>query len=103
MKVLFILLLLVDVSVPGFDSDAASAQRFATIPIDIEIPVPPTPVKANGQLHLLYELHLTNFSARNLEVTRVEVLKDSSNGPTLSSYADSELNERLARPGARSC
>ena len=100
MKVLFMVLLSVSLSVLRVDSYVTSAQRLSTIPIDIEIPVAPTPVKANGQLHLLYELHLTNFSARNLELTRVEALEDSLNGPTLASYADSELIARLARPGA---
>jgi murein DD-endopeptidase MepM/ murein hydrolase activator NlpD len=99
MKRLLIVLLFVSLSVVRVDSYATSAERLSTIPIDIEIPVPPTPVKANGKIHLLYELHFTNFSARNLEITRVEVLNDSSASPILASYADAELLGRLARPG----
>jgi len=77
-------------------------QRLLTIPIDIEIPVAPTPVKANGKMHVLYELHLTNFRGSNLEITRVEVLNDASNGLVLASYTDAELTGRLGRPGAPS-
>jgi murein DD-endopeptidase len=77
-------------------------QRLSAIPIDIEIPVAPIPVKANGKMHLLYELHLTNFKAPNLEITRVEVLNDPSNGLVLASYTDAELTGRLGRPGAPS-
>jgi len=99
MKGLLIVLLFVSISVVRVETYATSAQRLSSIPIDIEIPVPPTPVKANGKIHLLYELHFTNFSARNLEITRVEVINDSSARPTLASYADAELLGRLARPG----
>lgn len=77
-------------------------QGLSTIPIDIEIPVEPTPVRATGKMHLLYELHLTNFKASNLEITRVEVLNDASNGLVLASYTDAELTGRLGRPGAPS-
>jgi biotin carboxyl carrier protein len=99
MRGLSILLLLAGFLAAPLTPRNTQGQRLSTVPIDIEIPVAPTPVKANGQLHLLYELHVTNFSAHNLEITRVEVLNDSSNGPTLASYADAELIGRLARPG----
>src|SRR5262249_9778760 len=47
---------------------------------------------------LLYELHLTNFSSRTIEVVRLDVLDDSSK--VLATYKDDELATRLARPGA---
>jgi murein DD-endopeptidase len=79
-----------------------SAQKTSAVPVDVEIPVAPTPVRANGKVHLLYELHLTNFRAKSLELTRVEVLTDDANTSLLASYKDAELISRLARPGARS-
>jgi len=39
-------------------------QPASDTPIDIEIPFHPIPVKAESQLHLLYELHLTNFHSQ---------------------------------------
>ena len=78
-----------------------NAQRVSAVPVDIEIPVAPTPVKANGKIYLLYELHLTNFRARSLELTRLEVLKDETKVLPLASYKDEELVSRLARPGAQ--
>ena len=77
-----------------------SAQKPSAVPVDLEIPVAPTPVKANGKIHLLYELHVTNFRAKNLELTSVEVLKDDVNKLPLASYEGTELISRLARPGA---
>ena len=85
---------------PGSKQRQVSAQLLSAIPVDVYIPVPPTPVGANGKIQLLYELHLTNFSGRDLELTRLEVLTDRANTPPLASYADAELASRLARPGA---
>jgi murein DD-endopeptidase len=76
------------------------AQKLSAVPVDLEIPVAPTPVKANGKVHLFYELHLTNFRAKSLELTRVEVLGDAANVSPLASCKDEELTGRMARPGA---
>lgn len=76
------------------------AQKLSAVPADLEIPVAPVPVKAEGKFHLIYELHITNFRAKNLELTRVEVFNDSNN--ILASYKDTELVSRLGRPGAPS-
>jgi murein DD-endopeptidase MepM/ murein hydrolase activator NlpD len=79
-----------------------SAQKLSALPVDVAIPIAPTPVRANGKMHLLYELHLTNFRAQSLELARLEVLKDETNPLPLASYKDAELVSRLARPGAPS-
>jgi murein DD-endopeptidase len=84
----------------GSSLEIVSAQKLSNVPVDLEIPIAPTPVKADGKIHLLYELHITNFRARNLELTRVEVLRDGANSFLLASYKTEELISRLARPGA---
>ncbi len=76
------------------------AQKLSAVPVDLEIPVAPIPVQADGKVHLFYELHITNFRAGSLELTRVEVLDDASNALPLASYKDEELTSRMARPGA---
>lgn len=86
----------------GISPNYVSAQKISAVPVDVEIPVAPTPVRANGKIHLLYELHLTNFRAKSLELTRLEVVKDEVNALPLTSYKDAELVSRLARPGAPS-
>jgi murein DD-endopeptidase MepM/ murein hydrolase activator NlpD len=90
------LALLVSVTSPGL----IFAQKPAAVPVDLEIPLAPTPVQANGKLHLLYELHVTNFRARSLELARVEVLKDGVDNSPLARYEGAELAGLLARPGA---
>ena len=75
-------------------------QHLSAVPLDIEIRIAPMPVNANGMIHLLYELHLANFSVRNIELVRIEVFDDSSIPKILASYKDTDLTSRLAQPGA---
>ena len=82
--------------VPGL----AFTQTLSAVPIDLEVPVAPVPVKAAGKMHLLYELHLTNFRTKSLELSRVEVIRDGVGKSSLTSLEGAELASRLARPGA---
>jgi len=84
-------------NIPGRSS--TQAQKLSAVPVDLQIPLAPTPVKADGKFHLFYELHITNFRSRSLELTRVEVVGDNEASP-LASYRNAELTSRLARPGA---
>ena len=79
-----------------------SAQKISAVPVDVEIPVAPTPVRANGKMHLLYELHLTNFRAKSLELTRVAVFKDAANVQPLAQFEGTNLISLLYRPGRAS-
>jgi len=68
------------------------------LPVEMRVPLAPTPFKAEGKTHLVYELHLTNFSSAELSLTRVEVLATGGAAP-LAQYEGTELTSRLARPG----
>ena len=102
MKRISILLLAVGLGflLNAINPSYVSAQKLSAVPVDLEIPIAPTPVKADGKIHLLYELHITNFRAKNLELTRIEVLNDVMNSLPLASYKEAELTSRLGRPGA---
>jgi hypothetical protein len=51
------------------------------VPVDIEVPTPLIPVRgADGQGHLMYELHITNFSRDELRLKRIEVRRWRTNG-----------------------
>ena len=67
--------------------------------VDIQIPVPPIPVKIVGKKHLAYELHITNLRTIDVVLTRLEVL-DADSKIHLGDFRDSELADRLGRPGA---
>ncbi|MTW12234.1 peptidoglycan DD-metalloendopeptidase family protein [Pseudoduganella eburnea] len=82
-------------------SSLASAEKLSPgIPVDLHIPVAPTPVKANGKIRLLYELHITNLRAKSLQLSRIIVAKGATERSFLASYEAPALTERLGRPGA---
>lgn len=85
---------------PGVMS--AQTQLTAGAPVEATIPIAPMPVKSNGQTHLAYELHVTNFEARNLTLNRIEVLAQGSSTTPLAGYRDTDLANLLARPGSPS-
>jgi Peptidase family M23 len=79
----------------------AQARKPLVQSVDIQIPVPPTPVRIAGKRHLAYELHLTNFRTIDVDLTRVEVT-DADRKTSFADYGDLELAARLGRPGAGS-
>lgn len=83
-----------------FLSDTGSRRPKMTLPpfVDLQIPLAPTPVKANGKQCLVYELHITNFFTNKLELTRLEVFGDRSKEP-LATYRDEELVSQIAHVG----
>jgi hypothetical protein len=85
-------------------TDAAAPVTAASfplgLPIDLHTPLPPTPfLGGDGKTYLVYELHVTNMSARDVLLSRVDVLA----GPaTLGSFEGAELNAVLStRAGAQ--
>jgi len=85
-----------------FSIALAKAQTHSAVPVDLEIPIAPTPVKADGKIHLVYELHITNFDkpARDLTLTSVEVLGDGQDTAPLSRLVGEDLTKQMSRPGA---
>jgi murein DD-endopeptidase len=73
-------------------------DRPAAIPVDLSVPFAPRPVAAEGQRHLLYELHVTNFGRVDLTLERIDVLGDAPS--IVASYEGDALSGILARPGA---
>lgn len=58
---------------------AASAP--SAFPVDLRVPFPPRPVVALGAVHLLYEIHVTNFSALPAVLSSLDVLAEGSGTP----------------------
>jgi len=83
-------------------SGLANAQTHSAVPVDLEIPIAPTPVKADGKFHLVYELHITNFDqpARDLTLTRLEVLGEGQDTAPLALVVGEDLVKQMGRPGA---
>jgi len=69
------------------------------IPVDLRATIAPTPVVAEGQRHLVYELRVDNLGAQVLDLRAVEAL-DAASGAVLARYDDKALDAIIARPGA---
>src|SRR5258706_12641107 len=77
----------------AFAQDAGKQSprpRPIDAPVEIFVPVPPTPFQAYGKTHLVYEVHLTNFGRQECTLTRIEV-------PSLVAYAGDELARMVMR------
>jgi hypothetical protein len=65
-------------------------------PIDIGIPQPPMPLRADDHTHLVYELHVTNLSAGVISLKSVDV---SAGGHSLAHLEGADLSHALGHPG----
>ena len=67
------------------------------LPIQLSVPVAPTPFLGDdGNRYLVYEVHLTNFGARDLLIGKLDVLQGTT---TVASYEGTELNSNILQPG----
>ncbi len=82
-----------------FINSPSWAQNKTFFPYDVFVPVAPTPVKGNGKIHLVYELHITNILPSDLMLTQVEVFGDKKAETLLSMTKDKALEESINRPG----
>jgi hypothetical protein len=74
------------------------AQSPSAFPVDITAGRSPQPVTADGRSRLLYELHLTNFSPKPIEVTGLDVLGGDGTGQ-LAGYRGEALEKLLVAVG----
>jgi murein DD-endopeptidase MepM/ murein hydrolase activator NlpD len=84
---------------PAAARKPAAPRPPLDVPIDVTVPTPPTAVAADGKVHLVYELHVTNFGSRELTLDTLETLDDDSHAP-LQRLAGAELSGAITRPGA---
>src|SRR6266404_1485773 len=86
---------LASVAGTAFAQDAGKQSprpRPIDAPVEVFVPVPPTPFQADGKTHLVYEVHLTNFGRQECTLTRIDV-------PSLATYAGDDLARLVMRPG----
>lgn len=89
-------LLIVSVAVSALRT--AHAQFPFGVPVDMFVPLAPAPVRGDGKIHLVYELHITNFGLTEFTLKRIEAL--GQNKTTLAQFEGNELAQQISRPGA---
>ena len=67
--------------------------------VDVVVPIAPTPFKADGKWHLVYELHLNNMDRWDYKLTKVEAISGDAAARSLVAYSGAELEGVMARPG----
>jgi hypothetical protein len=83
--------------VRGERASRPSAVVSRLFPVDLTVPVPPSPFLQGGKVQLVYELALRNFRAGDIEWKRLEVLDQG--GRVLVAMEGDNLAARLSRPG----
>ncbi len=82
---------------PAAAAKEADAPSLSDVPVDVELPAPLIPFHgADGQGHLIYELHISNISRNELRLKRMEVVGER--GP-VASFEGRELLEMLTLVG----
>jgi len=75
----------------------AHAMVQQAIPAELRVPMAPSSVRAEGQSHLIYELHVTNLGRAPLALERLEAV--DAEGTPLQVVEGENLRAILARPG----
>jgi murein DD-endopeptidase len=68
----------------------AAAQIVTPTPLELAVPHPPSPARALGRVHLVYELHVTNFGPRPLRVVGISAL-DANTATPIGRWTNEEL------------
>jgi hypothetical protein len=77
---------------------APRAQQVGRTPVDVVIPQPPAPAVALGRIHLVYELHATNFGSSPAVLEQIEVMDGRQT--VLASWSGAQLWQRIRLLGA---
>ncbi len=95
------LLLIRQASIGSPQASAASdpAIKPEALPLDITVPIAPTAFKADGKWHLAYELHVSNFSKWDCDLTGIEVITEGSSPKSLAKFTGADLQSMVVRPG----
>jgi hypothetical protein len=73
---------------------ATLLAALVSLPVDIQVPKAPAAVRgSDGLVHLIYELHITNFRAQPVELRGISINE-------VLTYNAEQLNSMMARPGA---
>jgi len=77
----------------------SQTQERTFLPLDVDVPFPPSPVKCEGKTHFLYELHITNFGPSDITIQGVEVFGKGNPDQSLGAFEGKPLEDLLIHPG----
>lgn len=74
-------------------------EKPLIVPLDVTVPLAPTAFKADGKMHLAYELHIVNMGSWNCTLKGIDVISGESSSRSLTSLAGANLEGMVMRPG----
>jgi murein DD-endopeptidase len=95
-RTLFVLALAAAGATEAADSSGIAQQRQS---VDLQVPVSPEPVRTGGSLEFVYELHVTNFTPVDIELTGIEILDAGGSRHVIREFRDADLAKLIGHPG----
>jgi murein DD-endopeptidase MepM/ murein hydrolase activator NlpD len=83
--------------IPGAQTSSPPALRPGA-PLLVDVPAVPVAFQADGKMHLVYELHITNFGAVEVGLIGIETIR-SGDSKVIAAVDGMELAGRIRRPG----
>lgn len=81
---------------------AMAAAWSIPMQLGLQVPFEPTVFTGAGRSVVMYELHLTNFSDKAIDLRRIEVLDaDGAGGKLLAAFDGEQIDALLQNPGPR--
>ena len=82
----------------GSDSRTAAKRAPWSLQLEMRVPFEPTAFPSGSHFYVMYELHLTNFGAVPLSLSRIEVLDaDAETAQPIATFEAEQL-EAMSRP-----
>lgn len=75
----------------------AGATPAPLFPVDLAVPIAPSSFRSGGKFHAVYELHVTNYRAGDIQWKRLDILSGET---VLASYEGKDLDALISRPAA---
>lgn len=83
---------------PAAATPPGPKEKPFTVPLDMVVPIAPTAFSADGKVHLVYELHVTNMSSWNCTLTRIEAVSGEDAGKSLATFTSAQLEGMIQNP-----
>jgi len=84
------------------DAESTGGTPLLLAPFVVSVPAPPTPFRAGGKTHLVYELHITNFFIPTYFLEKGEVFGDREGKKPLLSYEGKDFDDIILHLGESS-
>ena len=78
-------------------SEAGGERAADREALDLSVPVPPTPLDADGEVYLVYELHLRNLTGETVWLHQVDVV--DADGGVMAAFAGDDLTSAVGYRG----